>query len=498
MARLLLGNHLSAGLDALAKHFGLGAKSLDYAAFDGRHWEELSPAVREQVASGACQDVALTVKLFTQHLAPYFPRSEYPLVDCTIRMFTEPTLRADPDALETIEQAEQARKCELLRAVGIEDPKELRSNERFARKLRELEIEPQQKDGKNGLIYAFAATDRFVEELLQSEDEVVAALAEARLAVQSSLKETRTRRLIDMAHRGPLCLYLYYAGAATTRFSGGDKLNPQNFIPEIQATIEAASDDEVVIVVDASQIELRILSYVAGQTDVLDRLRNGEDPYATVASAFYGYPVNKKDHPEQRQLGKTVELSAGYGSGGDKIRNTLRVKAGIKLDWAEGMQARDAYRSTHPAVVDYWRQADFMLKCLAAGRKLRWGPMEIDEGCIWLPNGCPLIYDTLRWDTEIDGWVVKRRAGWTKIWGSKLVAETTQALARVYISEKMNAVIAQGIKIALMRHDDLVLVVKRDIAADVLRWLQEVMKQPPMWAPDIPLGSEGHIGKLGK
>jgi len=496
MARLLLGNHLRVGLDALAAHFGLDAKTVPYEAFDGRHWHELPSAVRDQVAAGACHDVELTMDIFKDHLAPYFPRSEYSLIDCTIRMFTEPVLRASPGDLEVVEAAEKARKAGLLRAVGAEDPKELRSPEAFAARLRELEIEPQIKSGKNGDIYAFAATDPFMEELLQSGDEEIVALAEARLAVQSSIKETRTRRLIDMAARGPLCLYLHYAGAATTRWSGGDKINPQNFTPEIAACVEAAADDEVVIVIDASQIEARLLNYEAGQTDVIERFRKGEDPYSHVASAFYGYEVNKIDHPTERQVGKVLELQAGYGSGGDKIRRTLRTRAGIKLDWAQGMQARDAYRETHPMVVDYWEQAGFILKCLAAGRKLRWGPMVIGEGCIWLPNGCPLIYDTLRWDGEIDGWVVKRRTGWSKLYGAKIVENCIQALARVYISEKMGNIIAQGLKIALMRHDDLVLVVKRDIADDVFRWLQELMRQPPAWAPDIPLGSEGHIGRL--
>src|SRR5437773_8362608 len=38
MARLVVGNHLSVGLEALAKHFGLAAKNVPYQLFKGKHW----------------------------------------------------------------------------------------------------------------------------------------------------------------------------------------------------------------------------------------------------------------------------------------------------------------------------------------------------------------------------------------------------------------------------------------------------------------------------
>ena len=64
MARLCLGNHLSVSLDSLAKHFGLQAKTVPYNLFKGKHWHELTPAVQQQVAAGACHDVDLTWEIF--------------------------------------------------------------------------------------------------------------------------------------------------------------------------------------------------------------------------------------------------------------------------------------------------------------------------------------------------------------------------------------------------------------------------------------------------
>ena len=125
--------------------------------------------------------------------------------------------------LELALQTEQAHKADLLRKAGVADKKELLSNERFATLLRELEVEPGMKPGKNGPIYAFAKTDQFMEELLQCEDEEISVLAEARLAVHSTIEETRSARLVSMARRGPfrfICstaALLQHAGRAETR-----------------------------------------------------------------------------------------------------------------------------------------------------------------------------------------------------------------------------------------------------------------------------------------
>lgn len=49
MARLLLGNHVSASLGALAKHFELPEKNVPYDLFRGKHWHELSKAEQQHL-----------------------------------------------------------------------------------------------------------------------------------------------------------------------------------------------------------------------------------------------------------------------------------------------------------------------------------------------------------------------------------------------------------------------------------------------------------------
>lgn len=64
MARLMLGNHVSASLDSVARHFGLAAKTVPYELFRGKKWAELDAATQRLIADGACHDVDLTWQIF--------------------------------------------------------------------------------------------------------------------------------------------------------------------------------------------------------------------------------------------------------------------------------------------------------------------------------------------------------------------------------------------------------------------------------------------------
>lgn len=505
MARLVLGNHVSVSLDSLSRHFGLAAKSVPYDLFRGKRWAELEETTRHAVAAGATHDAELTWQIFNL-LAKDFPQEEYQVIDSTIRMFTEPVLIGDVPALKQVWIDEEMRKAALLAGVGV-TAKELRSDARFAELLRAEGVEPATKPGTNGPIYAFAKSDKFLKDLEEHDNERVQALAAARVGNKTSIKQTRAVRMAHMAQRGPMCIYLSYAGAHTTRFSGGDKLNFQNPPPDLKRTIMAPPGHKLAIV-DASQIECRILNYLAGQEDVIERFRNGEDPYVNVASEFYKRPITKEANPEERQVGKVLELQCGFGSGANKIRETLRIRAGILLNPDDALRARDAYRNTHPRVVDYWKEAEQNLKRMNFLSTFEWGPMEIkcdiarETMRIILPNGAPLIYDTLEWYTPVEEgqivgdpyWRIKLRNKHAKLYGAKLVENVVQALARVVVTQAMNRIKAAGIRIATMTHDDIVCCIPDDHNIhNTFEFVKEQMKLSPDWLPGIPLGVDGWI-----
>src|SRR5699024_83014 len=79
-------------------------------------------------------------------------------------------------------------------------------------------------------------------------------------------------------------------GAATGRFSsGGASGNMQNQSPEAQQLF-VAPKGKVWIEADFKSQEIRAAAYLSGEQKLLDCYRKGDDPYATMASNFYGKP----------------------------------------------------------------------------------------------------------------------------------------------------------------------------------------------------------------
>lgn len=80
------------------------------------------------------------------------------------------------------------------------------------------------------------------------------------------------------------------------------------------------------IVGDLSGIEARVLAWLAGQTDKLERFEQGVDPYVHAAKDIY--PKGTVITKDRRFVGKTAELALGYKGGIGayvKMGNTNRV-----------------------------------------------------------------------------------------------------------------------------------------------------------------------------
>ncbi|HEX8838280.1 MAG TPA: hypothetical protein VF748_15160, partial [Candidatus Acidoferrum sp.] len=157
MGRVVFDSGLRLGLDDIAQRLDLRPKSVPYDAFKGQHWRDLDVAVQNAVADGALHDCNLTreaagIMLSGGHPAvPYaFPASELPVIDLTIRMFTEPTLVGDLDSLGEAWVAEQRAVKDLFARLSDVfgqpvTPALLRKDDHFAVLLDELGVEPALK-----------------------------------------------------------------------------------------------------------------------------------------------------------------------------------------------------------------------------------------------------------------------------------------------------------------------------------------------------------------
>lgn len=522
MARMIYGSSQSVSLENLRLLNNMPGKITPYKDFDGKRWNELSLAVQQQMADGACDEVESIFKLFIKFVKD-FPPEELEVIDTVIRMFVDPVLQADVAMLGKLWTDERDAKVARMAALGLENDELLQSADKFTALLEAEGVEVEYKNGKNKQIPCFAKNDEFMQELLEHPNERIRTLAEARIGAKSTLLQTRAERLGWMARRGPLCVYLRHAGAGTLRPSGGDGANWLNFKrgSAIRRAI-LAPDGYLLAPVDSSQIEFRVGTYLAGQNDVLDQLRRGEDPYVDIASEFYQEKIYKpaKDDPrrlemeQKRGAGKQAKLMCQYGAAGKQFQKTARAGLyGPPID----MSIEDAnrfvklYRDMSPAMcarnTGYWAQAERMLARLAGGPPIEWGPLTVKDHKIYLPNGTYMVYDSLEYhrpdsdedvrDFEADGyWRVKVKHGWKKMWGAKLTQNICEFVSRVIVTQAMIRCKRMGFRTLNHPYDELLLLIPDDSKAEEnLQLCMAEMKRTPDWLPGIPLDCEGALGK---
>jgi DNA polymerase bacteriophage-type len=129
-----------------------------------------------------------------------------------------------------------------------------------------------------------------------------------------------------------------------------------------------------------------------------------------------------------------------------------------------------------------------------------WGPLTLYNRRIYLPNGAPLIYDTIEYHADDDTgdryWRHRTRQGWRKLYGAKLVENVVQALARLVVAQAMLRIKAWGYRIANMRHDDIMVLVPKDgQEQDHLRLLIGEVAAPVPWLPGCPLAADGELSE---
>lgn len=518
MARYVLPSMRRYGLAALADHFGLPPKGDETVRTRGRRWHTFSRQEIEALATYCKHDVFLTWEVFTR-LLPHFPTQELLLVGHTLRMFLEPTLRLNADKLRTFLVETQARKAALIKACGMDNRDALMSNDLFAQALEALGVEPPLKlseklsarTGKPTWTWAFSKRDPAFKELLEHEDDRVVALVEARLDNKSTGDETRTQRLLQVADaRRPWPVLLNYCGAKqTNRWSGGNKQNPQNLRRggALREAIEAPPG-HMIVVVDSSQIEARTNAAESKEQALLQIFRDKGDPYADLATEVYGRPINKKNDPLERQVGKTGILGLGYGMGAAKFQLALKTDPIMPIDMPLSFceQVVETYRKRkYPMIRANWYKMEHALRAVAEGRRADFEWFETRPEGLRCITGFTIKFGDLRWvdtDDEYHGWWYTKAGMDARIYGAKVVENVTQHIARQIVAEQMlkimrREVVAQfGQRLALMAHDEIVMVCPEDKAEALLKYSLEVMHTCPTWAPTpIPVAAEGSIGR---
>lgn len=512
MARAIHGVDAGGSLKTLASRYKIGEKGDEVINAMGKRLDDFYPDDLERYGAYCRNDVDLTYDLFHKLLS--FPDDELKLIDYTIRMFTMPTLKVD-DAL-LIERLEQVRQEKsdmlsgLMKDMGCETEEQVReqlcSNPKFAEVLKKFGAEPPMKVSArtNKETYAFAKTDEGFIALQEESEPIIQQLCAVRLGTKSTIEESRIERFIGIGarNRGYIPVPLKYYGAHTGRWAGTDSVNFQN-LPSRDKHKKAlknaiiAPEGHTIINSDSSQIEARVLAWLAGQDDVVKQFADKQDVYSVFASVVYKRPISKAD-PTERFVGKTCVLGLGYGTGAKKLQQTLSL-GGVDIDLAESERIVDLYRDKNHKITQLWRDCDKALAKMASWDEsskpayIGKCKLEINSRGLKLPNGLYISYPNLRKD---DGgrFIYDSRKGVVGIWGGAMVENIVQALARIIIGQQM-IWIGEHYVPSLTVHDALVYVVPDSDLDNALEYIELVMSTPPNWADGLPVACEAKYAK---
>jgi hypothetical protein len=497
MARAVVGVHTRLGLDDLAQLFGIGEK-IKGALLNTKNKRILTPQEAAELGGYCNNDVALCMQIYDL-LLPYMPSKEMDLIDLTLRMFCTPELEVDTKMVYDEYLSEIKKK-----AIAVDDAdttaKVLGSNPQFAELLRSLGVEPPTKisarTGKEA--YAFAKTDKGFKALLTHDDEAVQLAAEARMMIKSTINETRALRMYTAGITGGLPILLNYCAAHTFRWSGGDKMNPQNFTRKsvLRRSIKAPKG-KLILVNDQSQIEARLTVWASGQEDVLQAFRDydagtGPDVYKLMAMKIYRIPLERITDAH-RFIGKVATLGMGFGMGWKRLKLQLAIGfmgPPMEITELEARRIVNVYRSANPYVVNFWDFLGMILEKMATDKTFNYvfGPVVFKYESVILPSGLSLKYPYMKFDGEDVSYL--SRYGRTKIWGGYFLENLMQALARCIISDNMLE-IAERNFVATMTHDEIVSLASIKDAEKDFRWQQSIMTRPVSWAPGLPLAVDG-------
>ena len=203
--------------------------------------------------------------------------------------------------------------------------------------------------GKKGKTGAYA-TGADVLEDLATEHELPRQVLDWRQL--SKLKSTYTDALQDHIHPETGRVHTSYsiAGANTGRLSSNDP-NLQN-IPvrseDGRRIREAfiAEPGKVLVSLDYSQIELRILAHVAQIDTLKQAFRDGQDIHAMTASEMFDVPLDQMT-PDIRRQAKAINFGVIYGISGFGLARNLRIPRG------EAQGFIDRYFERFPGIKEY-------------------------------------------------------------------------------------------------------------------------------------------------
>lgn len=267
----------------------------------------------------------------------------------------------------------------------------------------------------------------------------------------------------------------------------------------LRSTIQAP-DGHRLVVMDFSQIEARVLAWLADEQASLDCFRRGDDIYVETANRIGS---------TSRQLGKVLVLACGFGMGPYRFQQTA-AGYGLTLTTFDCEDLVYRWREANANIVQFWWDCERAVHtvCQAPiGTAVKVGKITYirrpNALLCRLPSGRHLVYrrPTIQWNPEnmrrqycyfgsFGGNWVQQRA-----WPGKLVENVTQAAARDVLAGAMVELYHRGVPLVATVHDELIAEVPQIEAEHTFTLMQQVMRRTPDWAPGLPMDANGFIAQ---
>lgn len=306
----------------------------------------------------------------------------------------------------------------------------------------------------------------------------------------SKLEAIRAR----VTDAGVMPINLKYCGAQHTgRWSGDAGVNMQN-LPrgemmgvDLRQCFVPAKGCKFVVA-DFSQIEPRVLAWLADDTEMLERVRAGVPLYEAHARATMGYtdprPLKEVD-PRMYSLAKARVLGMGYGCGPRKFAQVAVLFGFSDYKESDAKRDVDAFRRSNKPTVAMWDYWDRQLRVSATS--------ENREMRVPLPSGRVIRYFDVKSERGVMARVVQGSPH-RYLYGSMVVENIVQATAReVFAAALLRVNQIPGVRIVWHIHDEIVAEVSAINAERLQGEIERAMCVPPEWAKDLPVAVESSI-----
>lgn len=253
------------------------------------------------------------------------------------------------------------------------------------------------------------------------------------------------------------------------------------------------------ILCDLSQIEPRVLNWLAGNDELLARIRGGMAIYEAHARDSMGWTGGnlKKEDKKKYAMAKVRVLGLGYQCGADKFVTVAWVMGGLRITVEESSEQVKDFRATNPKIVSLWGAMQSGLQTAASNR---------EDFVVTLPSGRSMVYErpVIRQVVEADeeGKPRKRTQIFAKvggryvaIYGGKVAENITQAASRDVFVEHLLDLEDNSVDVVWSVHDEAITEVPQDFPACEV---ERIMSRCPDWLPGCPIAAEAQEAQFYK